>query len=54
MPEPQINLATCSYYNHVENDQRNCLENQLTGVYLKITLTANELSITNHEAYEYF
>ena len=27
----------------------NCIEDQLSGFYFKITLTGNELSITNHQ-----
>ena len=33
----------------MECNQWICIENQLTGFYFKITLTGNELSITNHE-----
>ena len=29
----------------------NCIEDQLSGFYFKITLTGNELSITNHEVH---
>ena len=34
---------------HIECNQWICIENQLSGFYFKITLTGNELSITNRE-----
>ena len=36
---------------HIECNQWICIENQLRGFYFKITLTGNELSITNHEVH---
>ena len=36
---------------HIECNQWICIENQLSGFYFKITLTGNELSITNHEVH---
>ena len=53
MLETLMNLAKCTYYNHIENNQRICIKNQLTGVYVKLILTENELSISTHGAHEF-
>ena len=36
---------------HIECNQWICIENQLGGFYFKLTLTGNEISITNHEVH---
>ena len=54
----QLNIRTANGLNekyseniHIECNQWICIENQLSGFYFKITLTGNELSITNHEVH---
>ena len=60
--EPLINSAKCTLkiislkfgnqlHIHIESNQWICIENLLSGFCFKITLTANEISITNHKVH---